>query len=466
MVFSSLLFLTIFLPVTVGLYYILPQRARNYLLLLVSLVFYAWGEPSHVFIMIITTAYIWALGLLVARAKKRKMESLAKAFLILSLILSLGTLVVFKYTGFIVSTIPFLQGTALADFQPALPIGISFYTFQALSYIIDVYRGDVKAQRSWVNFAMYISLFPQLIAGPIVRYSDVEDQLDVRHNSFPEIAAGIRRFVLGLGKKVLIANQIGALWETLSGNGTVLGAWVAAIAFAFQIYFDFSAYSDMAIGLGKMFGFQFTENFDYPYQSNSITEFWRRWHMTLGTWFREYVYIPLGGNRKGKSRQILNLLIVWFLTGFWHGAAWQFILWGLYYFVFLVMEKLFLLKFLKKLPGFLRHIYALVVVLLGWVLFACEDVTAAGKLYGAMFGAGEAFADPAALFHFSSSIVMLLVCAVGATQLPKKAAAMLKVKIGKTAFRYISYAAVLIILFASMAFLVADSYNPFLYFRF
>ena len=237
----------------------------------------------------------------------------------------------FKYTGFIVSNLPFLQGTALEGLRPALPIGISFYTFQALSYIIDVYRGDIKAQKSWVNFAMYISLFPQLIAGPIVRYADIEHQIEVRENSFEKMAQGIQRFVLGLGKKVLLANQIGALWETLSGGTSVLGAWGAAIAFAFQIYFDFSAYSDMAIGLGKMFGFDFTENFRYPYQSGSITEFWRRWHITLGVWFREYVYIPLGGNRKGKGRQLLNLLIVWFLTGFWHGAAWQFILWGLYY---------------------------------------------------------------------------------------------------------------------------------------
>ena len=466
MVFSSLLFLTIFLPVTVGLYYILPHKARNYLLLLVSLVFYAWGEPTHVFIMIVTTAYIWGLGLLVARAKKKKMDSLAKVFLILSLILSLGTLVVFKYTGFIVSTVPFLEGTALAEFQPALPIGISFYTFQALSYIIDVYRGDVKGQKSWVNFSMYISLFPQLIAGPIVRYSDVEDQLEERHNSFENIAAGIQRFVLGLGKKVLLANQIGALWETLSGNTTVLGAWTAAIAFALQIYFDFSAYSDMAIGLGKMFGFQFTENFDYPYQSASVTEFWRRWHMTLGTWFREYVYIPLGGNRKGKGRQVINLLIVWFLTGFWHGAAWQFILWGLYYFVFLVVEKLFLMKHLQKLSAFVRHLYALVVVLFGWVLFACEDVTAAGAMYGAMFGAGGALADAQALFYLGGSVVLLLICAVGVTQAPKKAAAWLEAKLGRTVFQYVSYGIVLLVLFASMAFLVADSYNPFLYFRF
>ncbi len=466
MVFSSLLFLTIFLPVTVGLYYILPKWAKNPLLLLVSLVFYAWGEPSHMFIMIVTTVYIWALGLLVAWAKEKNKRALAKTGLIASLALSLGTLVVFKYTGFIVSSIPFLEGTALADFQPALPIGISFYTFQALSYIIDVYRGDVKAQKSWINFAMYISLFPQLIAGPIVRYCDVQDQLADRRVCFEGIARGIVRFVAGLGKKVLIANQIGAVWEALSGNGSVLGAWLAAIAFAFQIYFDFSAYSDMAIGLGDMFGFRFTENFNYPYQSGSVTEFWRRWHMTLGTWFREYVYIPLGGNRRGKARQIGNLLAVWFLTGFWHGAAWQFILWGLYYFVFLMIEKLFLLKRLRKLPTFVRHLYTLLVVLLGWVLFACEDVAAAGRLYGAMLGSGGRLFDNASVFALNGSAVLLAVCAIGSTQLPKKAAALAAAKMGETAYRYVRYGFVVLIVLASMAFLVADSYNPFLYFRF
>ena len=466
MVFSSLLFLTIFLPVTVGLYYLLPKKARNLLLLAVSLVFYAWGEPTHIFVMLITTAYIWAFGLAVAKAKEQGKQAVAKFFLILTLVLSLGTLVFFKYTGFLVSTMPFLEGTALGQLNIALPIGISFYTFQALSYIIDVYRGDVKSQKSWVNFAMYISLFPQLIAGPIVRYADVESQMEDRPFSFDHLFLGIQRFVLGLGKKVLLANQIGVLWETMAGNSTVLGAWLGAVAFAFQIYFDFSAYSDMAIGLGRMLGFEFTENFNYPYQSASITEFWRRWHMTLGTWFREYVYIPLGGNRRGKGRQILNLLVVWFLTGFWHGAAWQFILWGLFYFVFLAAEKLFLLKPLQKAPGAFRHVYALVVVLLGWVLFACEDIGAAGRMYGAMFGIGVPLADEKALFYLGGSVVMLIICTVAATRLPKCLAQKLESKLPATAFQYIRYGVILAVLLVSMAFLVADSYNPFLYFRF
>ena len=466
MVFSSQLFLTVFLPVTVILYWLLPKKAKNILLLLVSLVFYAWGEPTHIFVMLITTAYIWAFGLLVGRAKAKEKPKTAKLFLVLTLVLSLGTLVFFKYTGFLVSNLGFLKDTALGGLNIALPIGISFYTFQALSYIIDVYRGDVKAQKSWVNFAMYISLFPQLIAGPIVRYSDVENQLEDRKVTFDGMASGIQRFVLGLGKKVLLANQIGALWETMSGNGTVLGAWLGAIAFTFQIYFDFSAYSDMAIGLGRMFGFAFTENFRYPYESGSVTEFWRRWHMTLGTWFREYVYIPLGGNRHGKARQILNLLIVWLLTGFWHGAAWQFVLWGLYYFLFLAAEKLFLLKPLEKLPGFLRHGYALLAVVLGWVLFACEDITAAGAMYKAMIGLGSGLTDKASLYALGGSWLMLAICAIGSTQLPKRIAGGLQQRIPANVFQYVSYGVILLVLFVSMAFLVADSYNPFLYFRF
>ena len=466
MVFSSLLFLLIFLPVTVGVYFLLPKKAQNYWLLVVSLIFYAWGEPAHIFIMLITTAFLWGTGLCVAHFKETDRPGLSKLFLVLSLVFSLGILMYFKYSGFLVSNLPFLANTGLAQNVPALPIGISFYTFQALSYVIDVYRGNVKAQKNWGYFAMYISLFPQLIAGPIVRYSDVAAQIENRETSFPKMAKGLQRFTLGLGKKVLLANQIGFVWETLAQNNTVLGAWVAAIAFAFQIYFDFSAYSDMAIGLGNLFGFDFTENFRYPYESSSITDFWRRWHMTLGTWFREYVYIPLGGNRKGLPRQVLNLLIVWFLTGFWHGAAWQFILWGLYYFVFLCMEKLFLLKVLKKLPGWVRHVYSLLVVVLGWVLFACADVTAAGNMYKAMFGIGVPLADNAAIFTLVGSILLLILCTIGATTLPQRAANKLKSTMGESKFSYLGYTVLALVLLASVAFLVADSYNPFLYFRF
>lgn len=462
MVFSSLLFLLIFLPVTVGLYYLLPGKGKNILLLLVSLMFYAWGEPLHVFIMLVTTLYIWGLGLLTARYKDEGNDAAAKVCMILSLVFSLGTLFFFKYTGFFVSNLPFLQGTALDGLKVALPIGISFYTFQSLSYIIDVYRGDVKAQRSWIDFAMYISLFPQLIAGPIVRYTDVEKQLARRKASYDDIAAGIQRFTFGLGKKVVLANGIGAVWEYLSGSTSMLGAWLAAICFALQIYFDFSAYSDMAIGLGRMFGFRFPENFCYPYQSASVTEFWRRWHITLSVWFREYVYIPLGGNRRGKGRQILNLLIVWFLTGFWHGAAWQFILWGLYYFAWLMLEKLFLLEKLKKLPGAVQHLYALLAILLGWVLFACTDVSAAGSMYAAMLCIGVPIADNMALFALRGCAVLLALCIIGSTEYPRNIAR----NAGKQLPYFVHCLVVFLILFVSMACLVSDSYNPFLYFRF
>ncbi len=368
MVFSSLLFLTLFLPLTLFGYYMLPGRGRNLLLLIVSLLFYAWGEPVHIILMLITTGYIWALGLAVERVKQEGKTELARGLMILAVVLSLATLGYYKYFGFLTKNIPFLQTMKLKS--PALPIGISFYTFQALSYIIDVYRGDVKAQRSWINFAMYVSFFPQLIAGPIVRYSDVENQLVRRRHSTKKIAQGTVRFAVGLGKKVLLANQIGLVWTEFSGMSqlSTLGAWLGALAFAFQIYFDFSAYSDMAIGMGMMFGFHFPENFRYPYQALSVSDFWRRWHITLGTWFREYVYIPMGGNRRGNRRQLLNLLVVWSLTGLWHGADWQFLLWGLYYFAFLALEKFVWKPYLEKCPVMVRHAYTMLVVLFGWVI--------------------------------------------------------------------------------------------------
>ena len=351
---------------------------------------------------------------------------------------------------------------------PDLPIGISFYTFQSLSYVIDVYRGDVKAQRSWVNFAMYISLFPQLIAGPIVRYADVENQLAERTHSCKNIYRGIRRFTFGLAKKVLLANQIGLLWDSISGMGNLstLGAWLGAVAFSLQIYFDFSAYSDMAIGLGRMFGFEFTENFRYPYQSKSITEFWRRWHMTLGTWFREYVYIPLGGNRKGKGRQALNLLIVWSLTGLWHGADWQFLLWGIYYFLFLTLEKFFLLQRMEKWPSVVRHLYTVIVVVFGWVIFACEDLTAAGDFFKAMIGLGVPLTDNAALFQLENFAFLLPVLLVGATELPRRIVWHLRHHVHPAKFEKLTYASCVVTTWVCIAFLVADTYNPFLYFRF
>ena len=469
MVFSSLLFLTIFLPVTIILYYLIPKKydkAKNILLLVVSFIFYGWGEPVHIILMIITTLYIWLLTRLMEKRKAEGKNGEAKLLLVLCLVFSLGLLAYFKYFGFIVENVSFLQGMNLP--KPLLPIGISFYTFQALSYVIDVYRGNVKAQKSWINFAMYISLFPQLIAGPIVRYADIETQLEHREYSADKMFEGVTRFIIGLGKKVLLANQIGMIWDEISSLSTLttLSAWTGAIAFALQIYFDFSAYSDMAIGLGKMFGFQFVENFNYPYKAQSITDFWRRWHMTLGTWFREYVYIPLGGNRVSKPRHIFNLFVVWALTGLWHGAAWQFVLWGLYYFLFLVIEKYGLLKFMEKWPAFLRHAYSLIVVLLGWVMFACDDLSMAGSFYKAMFGIGVQFADSTAIFYLLSNILTFIVLIVGATDIPKRFVMLLKRKFTAIQFERLSYVGLVLILCVSFAFLVADSYNPFLYFRF
>lgn len=463
MVFSSLLFLTLFLPLTMLLYYILPWRFRNALLLIASLIFYAWGEPTHMILMLFTTVYTWALSLLLEKCIASGKKKAAKALLLLCLLFSLGTLIFYKYSGLLMSTF------GMADFAaPALPIGISFYTFQSLSYVIDVYRGDVKAQKSWINYAMYISLFPQLIAGPIVRYADVEAQLAHRKHSCKGIYRGIRRFTVGLGKKVLLANQIGLLWDTLSvmEHLSVLGAWLGAIAFSLQIYFDFSAYSDMAIGLGRMFGFEFTENFHYPYQSKSITEFWRCWHMTLGTWFREYVYIPLGGNRKGKSRQLINLLIVWSLTGLWHGADWQFLLWGIYYFAFLALEKFFLLKKMEKWPAICQHLYTIVVVIFGWVIFACENLSVTGNFFKSMLGIGVSLIDSATLFQLRNYAMLLPILLLGSTDLPRRMIYGLRHQINPVRFEKLSYAACLVTTWVCVAFLIADTYNPFLYFRF
>ena len=463
MVFSSLLFLTLFLPLTFFLYYLLPGRCRNGLLLLVSLAFYAWGEPKHIILMLITTVYTWLLSLLLEKCIATGKTAAARFLLFLCLIFSLGTLFFYKYAGFIMKTL-----CQTAFHAPTLPIGISFYTFQSLSYVIDVYRGDVKAQKSWVNFAMYISLFPQLIAGPIVRYADVENQLTERTHSCENIYRGIRRFTFGLAKKVLLSNQIGLLWDSISatGNLSVLGAWLGAVAFSLQIYFDFSAYSDMAIGLGRMFGFEFTENFRYPYQAKSITEFWRRWHITLGTWFREYVYIPLGGNRKGKSRQALNLLIVWSLTGLWHGADWQFLFWGIYYFLFLALEKFFLLQRMEKWPSVFRHLYTVIVVVFGWVIFACEDLSITGEFFKAMLGIGVPLIDTAALFQLSNFALLFPILFVGATELPRRIVCRLQHSVRPAGFEKLTYAACLATTWVCIAFLVADTYNPFLYFRF
>lgn len=461
MYFSSLLFIFVFLPVTLLGYYILPRKFRNVFLLLVNLIFYGWGEPVFILIMLVSIIVNYICALLVEKDERRK-----KLYLIISLVISLGLLAVFKYTGFAVDMLRALPPFAwMPKISIPLPIGISFYTFQTLSYTIDVYRGDTKAQKSLVNLGTYISFFPQLIAGPIVRYRDIALQLESRRETLSVFAEGVGIFLVGLAKKVLIANQMGVLWDTLretTGLG-VLGSWIGIAAFSFQIYFDFSGYSDMAVGLGKMFGFEFMRNFEYPYISKSITEFWHRWHISLSTWFRDYVYIPLGGNRRSLARVIFNLFAVWFLTGLWHGASFNFIAWGLYYFIFLVLEKYVYGKLLDKLPAVLKHVYALVIIMVGWAIFYFEDFSALGAFIAGMFSPNGGIISSDALSTVLTYIPLLLTAAVASLPWAKNLYMKNKDKKAVMILETVFCAAVLILCTAS---LVNQSYNPFLYFRF
>lgn len=470
MVFSSFVFLSFFLPVVLILYYLCPARGRNLVLLVASLFFYAWGEPKYVCIMLFSTVFDYTNGRLIARWKELGHERAAKAALIVDLCGNLAILGFFKYTDFAIGTVNSLTGAGISLLHIALPIGISFYTFQTMSYTIDVYRGVVPAQKNILNFATYVVLFPQLIAGPIVQYKTIAGELDKRRVGIEDFSEGAFRFVVGLAKKVLLANQIGALYTDIADNVSisVATAWLGAIAFSFQIYFDFSGYSDMAIGLGRMFGFHFLENFQYPYISKTITEFWRRWHISLSSWFREYVYIPLGGNRRGLAVQIRNILIVWFLTGLWHGASWNFVLWGLYYGLILTLEKLFLLKGLNRLPAWIGHIYSLILIVIGWTIFAQTDFASLGAYLKAMFGIGNSVADGDFLYYLSCNavlLVLLVACSVCWKPLLERWALWNRFReSGKYDF---VRALVMVVLFmVSVAFLVGDSYNPFLYFRF
>lgn len=457
MVFSGIPFLFYFLPCTLLLYAISPRKLKNVTLLASSLVFYAWGEPRLVGLMLLTVFCGYILGLLTQWLPKYK-----KLFLVLAVILSLGFLGYFKYADFFIANFNAATGLSVPLLKVALPIGISFYTFQLLSYNVDVYRGTVPAQRNFINLAAYIALFPQLIAGPIVRYSNVVAQLESRTYSWNKLAQGVRRFVLGLAKKVLIANVLGELCEIfkVSGDKSVLFYWVYAIAFALHIYFDFSGYSDMAIGLGKLFGFDFMENFNYPYISKSITEFWRRWHISLGSWFRDYVYIPMGGSRVKKWRMFFNIFTVWMLTGFWHGAAWNFILWGLFFAVLLVVEKVFLLKYLDR-TKVLSRLYVLLAVVISFVIFNAADLGEAVQYIGGMFGAGGVpLCSGEAVYYLQSYGTILLLAIIGATPLPKLLAGKLK---------WLEYAEPIFLvglLVLVTACLVDGSFNPFLYFRF
>lgn len=468
MIFSSIPFLYYFLPAVLLLYFLVPKRLKNLVLLLSSLFFYGWGEPKYVVIMVISIVVGFVLGHLIEVFRGK---GLSKVFLILSVIGAVCMLGYFKYMDFFITNINAVTGLSLPLLKIALPIGISFYLFQILSYTVDVYRGTVPAQRNIIHFGAYVSCFPQLIAGPIVRYSDIATQLSTRTHTFEKTAYGIRRFIMGLSKKVLLANALGELCDIFraSDDKSVLFYWLYAISFTLHIYFDFSGYSDMAIGLGKIFGFDFIENFNHPYVSKSITEFWRRWHISLGSWFRDYVYIPLGGNRVSKGRWFLNILTVWMLTGFWHGASWNFIVWGLLYAAFLVLEKLFLGKYLQNSKVWC-HIYVMLIVCFGFVIFNATDLGEALQYLGAMFGAVSVpFVSTEFTYYLGSFGFILLLSIVGSTPFPKiiiKKLSGIKGGMGERILNIAEPLVTIILLLLVTAYLVDGSFNPFLYFRF
>ncbi|WP_169089953.1 MBOAT family O-acyltransferase [Paenibacillus sp. PL91] len=460
MVFSSLLFLFLFLPAVLLLYFVSPWRIKNFVLFVTSLIFYAWGEPVYIAIMLLSTVTDYSFGLLLSHSRLSSMQR--KWIVVASIIVNLTLLGYFKYADFLIHNVNALLGTQIPLTELALPIGISFYTFQSMSYIIDVYRGTAKAQRNWIDFGTFVALFPQLVAGPIVQYSTIAEQLRHRTVNVELFAEGVRRFIIGLAKKVLLANNIGLLWHTVSASSTdtmpALAAWLGIIAFAFQIYFDFSGYSDMAIGLGMMFGFRFNENFNRPYTAQSITDFWRRWHISLSTWFRDYVYIPLGGNRKGPWKQLRNIMIVWLLTGIWHGASWNFLLWGLYFGVVLVFEKWFGLRFLQRMPAWVRHVYALLLILIGWVFFAFDELPQMGSYFAAMFGFNhQPLWNKESLYLLYTNAILLVLLVLAS--MPKREK---KNSFGPVA--QLGWHAALF--FMSVAYLVDATFNPFLYFRF
>lgn len=473
MIFSSSVFLMAFLPITLLLYFAVPSKyigARNAVLLIASLVFYGWGEPKYILVMFFSIAFNFIFGIVTEKVLVRGGKKSARAPLAACVLGNIIILGFFKYTDFIIETVNDIAGSDFSLLKIALPIGISFYTFQTMSYVIDVYRGKVKAQRNLLTFACYVTLFPQLIAGPIVRYSDVEVMLTGRKTNLEQVSEGVRRFVTGFGKKILLANQIYAVWLEIyeMDSMSTAGAWLGAVAFTFHIYFDFSGYSDMAIGLGKIFGFDYLENFNYPYISASITEFWRRWHMSLSSWFKEYVYISLGGNRKGLARQIFNIAVVWILTGLWHGASWNFVAWGVYFGIILIIEKLFMLKVLGRLPSFVGHIYSIVLIVCGWVIFAIDDLGSVFSYLEVMFGGGNVFADTAFRYLSESRIWLLIACVIASTPLPAIVCRRIAEKLeDKEVLLGVMESCLFMGIFAlSCAFLVSGSYNPFLYFRF
>lgn len=473
MVFSSIFFLFTFLPLSLLLYWMSPAKIKNFTLLAVSLFFYAWGEPVYVLLMIASILTNFVFGIFIESELIKEKRAVRRALFISAVVFNILILGFFKYYGFLAENINALFNADIAYSELPLPIGISFYTFQVLSYVIDVYLGKVRLQRNPVSFALYVTMFPQLIAGPIVRYSDIESQLEQRNVSASKFGEGAQRFIQGLGKKVLIANSMGALWDITQAMDmtgiSVFSAWLGIIAYTFQIYFDFSGYSDMAIGLGKMFGFEFMENFDHPYISRSVTEFWRRWHISLGTWFREYVYIPLGRNRCSRIRQIRNIMAVWMLTGLWHGASWNFVVWGIYYGCLLLIEKFFLKKLIDNAPAIISHVYCMLAVIIGWVLFASRDIESAAAYLGVMSGAsGNVLVDNAFIYYLKSNAVMLVISLLFSTGIfreifePEEISDKIRTRVSHSA-AVILHA---FILFMSTAYLVTETYNPFLYFRF
>lgn len=465
MIFSSITFLYFFLPAVILLYFLVPSKVKNSVIFLASVIFYAWGEKLLALLFVASILFGWLMGLLI---EKKQNTPWSKVFLIFAVIADLGILFYFKYTDFFIQSFNSAFRISIPLLKIALPIGISFYTFQLLSYEVDVYRGTVKAQKNFIDFATYVAMFPQLIAGPIVRYSDIETQLKSRTHSLEKAGQGIRRFIIGFSKKIFIANALGELTTFFrsSNDLSILYYWLYAISYMLQIYYDFSGYSDMAIGLGKLFGFEFMENFDYPYISKSITEFWRRWHISLGSWFRDYVYIPLGGNRKGIFRQLINITIVWMLTGFWHGAAWNFILWGLFYAILLILEKLFLKKFIDKVP-ILGHIYVLIFVMLGFVLFNASSLQQTISDIAGLFAFAKLpLISFEAIYYLKSYALIIILGILGSTPIVKNLANKLMTSKAGNYLAFFEPVLLITLFILGTAFLVDGSFNPFLYFRF
>ena len=463
MLFTSISFLYYFLPLVLIIYFIVPKKYKNLILFIFSLIFYFYGEPKYIFLMILEILIAYIGAILIDKYKSKKI-------LIITLFIHIILLIIFKYTSFLITNINNVFNTNFKLLNIALPIGISFYTFQIISYIIDVYKGKVKVQKSFLKLATYVSLFPQLIAGPIVRYEVIENELDNRKHSFEDFSIGVRRFTIGLAKKVLIANILGELCTKFSlvDERSIVLYWIFAISYMLQIYFDFSAYSDMAIGLGRMFGFHFLENFDYPYISKSITEFWRRWHISLGSWFRDYVYIPLGGNRVSKIKHLRNILVVWLLTGIWHGASWNFVIWGLMFGIILIIEKLFLNKYLEKLPSFIRRIYVLFIVMISFIIFNADTMSDAISNIIGLFGFNkETFINNYTIYYLKSYFIILVIAIIASTPLIKNLIEnMKKNKFMNKLINILEPIYIVTLLLIVTSYLIDNSYNPFLYFRF